>query len=105
MDSGRWLLYRYDPDRVSEGKNPLQLDMRSPKRPVSESMYQENRFKMLTKSNPEAAKHLLAEAQTDIQTRWQMYEYLAARQLVVGNGQGDGHIDRDRAPVSEGEER
>ena len=105
VDSGRWLLYRYDPDLVPQGKNPLQLDMRSPKRPVGESMYQENRFKMLTKSNPEAAKHLLAEAQTDIQTRWQMYEYLAARQLVVGNGQGDGHIDRDRAPVSEGEER
>ena len=42
-------------------------------------MYQENRFKMLTKSNEEAAQQLLKEAQADVKTRWQMYQYLAAR--------------------------
>ncbi|MEL6162589.1 MAG: pyruvate:ferredoxin (flavodoxin) oxidoreductase, partial [Cyanobacteria bacterium J06628_3] len=28
VESGRWLLYRYNPDLVKQGKNPLQLDMR-----------------------------------------------------------------------------
>jgi pyruvate-ferredoxin/flavodoxin oxidoreductase len=76
VDSGRWLLYRYDPRH--EG-NPLQLDMRSPKAPVSQTLYNENRFKMLATSQPAAAKILLQEAQEDVNARWQMYEYLAAR--------------------------
>ncbi|MDJ0728682.1 MAG: pyruvate:ferredoxin (flavodoxin) oxidoreductase [Crocosphaera sp.] len=88
VDSGRWLLYRYHPDLVGEGKNPLQLDMRSPKLPIERTMYQENRFKMLARSKPDAAKKLLKEAQADVNTRWQMYQYLAARQLEIGNGNG-----------------
>jgi pyruvate-ferredoxin/flavodoxin oxidoreductase len=30
VESGRWLLYRHNPELLKEGKNPLQLDMRSP---------------------------------------------------------------------------
>ncbi|HEY9652093.1 MAG TPA: 4Fe-4S dicluster domain-containing protein, partial [Coleofasciculaceae cyanobacterium] len=86
VESGRWLLYRYNPDLKQEGKNPLQLDMRSPKYPVEKSMYEENRFKMLTKSKPADAKRLLAEAQQDVNNRWQMYEYMAARKLETSNG-------------------
>ncbi|MDJ0715473.1 MAG: pyruvate:ferredoxin (flavodoxin) oxidoreductase [Prochloraceae cyanobacterium] len=86
VDSGRWLLYRYHPERALEGKNPLQLDMRSPRVPVEESMHAENRFKMLLRSKPEQAKHLFEEAQTDVNTRWQMYQYLAARNLEKSNG-------------------
>jgi pyruvate-ferredoxin/flavodoxin oxidoreductase len=81
VDSGRWLLYRYNPDRVQQGQNPLQLDSRTPRIPVENSMYMENRFKMLTKMKPERAKELLKEAQNDVNTRWQMYQYLAARKL------------------------
>ncbi len=79
VDSGRWLLYRYDPRRTDQGEVPLMLDSRTPKLPVEAAMYSENRFKMLTRSNPEAAKRLLKEAQTDVNARWQMYQYLAAR--------------------------
>jgi len=79
VDSGQWLLYRYNPDRIKQGENPLQLDSRTPKLPLEQYMYLENRFKMLTKSNPEVAQQLLKEAQTDVKTRWQMYQYLAAR--------------------------
>lgn len=79
VDSGRWLLYRYDPRRTEQGENPLQLDSRSPKLPIEASLYSENRFKMLTRSNPTEAKQLLKEAQVEVNTRWQMYQYLAAR--------------------------
>ncbi|QZZ23198.1 pyruvate:ferredoxin (flavodoxin) oxidoreductase [Leptothermofonsia sichuanensis E412] len=81
VDTGRWLLYRFNPDRRDRGENPLQLDSHAPKLPVERSMYLENRFKMLTKSQPEVAKQLLEEAQQDINTRWQMYQYLAARPI------------------------
>ncbi len=82
VESGRWLLYRYNPELQQAGKNPLQLDMRQPKQPVEQSMYQENRFKMLTKSKPEIAKRLLEEAQSEVDARWKMYEYLAARNVA-----------------------
>lgn len=79
VDSGRWLLYRYNPTLQIEGKNPLQLDMKAPSESVEKSMYQENRFKMLTKSKPELAKQLLAQAQSEVNARWEMYQYLANR--------------------------
>ncbi|NJM97159.1 MAG: pyruvate:ferredoxin (flavodoxin) oxidoreductase [Phormidesmis sp. RL_2_1] len=79
VDSGRWLLYRYDPRRADQGENPLLLDSRSPKLPVEAAMSRENRFKMLSRSHPAAAKTLFKEAQADVNARWQMYQYLAAR--------------------------
>ncbi|MEH2367680.1 pyruvate:ferredoxin (flavodoxin) oxidoreductase [Nostoc sp.] len=79
VESGRWLLYRHNPELLNQGKNPLQLDMRSPTQSVEHSMYQENRFKMLTKSKPDVAKHLLEQAQAEVDARWQMYQYLAKR--------------------------
>jgi pyruvate-ferredoxin/flavodoxin oxidoreductase len=79
VDSGRWLLYRYNPALQSQGKNPLQLDMKAPSESVEKSMYQENRFKMLTKSKPEVAKQLLEQAQAEVNARWEMYQYLANR--------------------------
>jgi pyruvate-ferredoxin/flavodoxin oxidoreductase len=81
VESGRWLLYRYNPDLQKVGKNPLQLDMRSPKQPIDPSMSQENRFQMLTKNKPAVAKRLLQEAQAEIDARWQLYQYLAARKF------------------------
>ncbi|BAU06815.1 ferredoxin oxidoreductase [Fischerella sp. NIES-3754] len=81
VDSGRWLLYRFNPERINQGENPLQLDSRTPKLPVEKYMYLENRFKMLTKSYPEQAKRLLQQAQEDVNHRYSMYQYLAARDL------------------------
>jgi pyruvate-ferredoxin/flavodoxin oxidoreductase len=79
VDSGRWLLYRYNPALQEQGKNPLELDMKAPSESVEKSMYQENRFKMLTKSKPEIAKQLLEQAQAEVNARWEMYQYLANR--------------------------
>ncbi|MBD2493502.1 pyruvate:ferredoxin (flavodoxin) oxidoreductase [Nostoc sp. FACHB-280] len=81
IESGRWLLYRHNPLLKEQGKNPLQLDMRPPTQSVEASMYQENRFKMLTKSKPEIAKQLLEQAQAEVDARWQMYQYLAERNI------------------------
>ncbi|MBZ0299085.1 MAG: pyruvate:ferredoxin (flavodoxin) oxidoreductase, partial [Anaerolineae bacterium] len=39
VESGQWLLYRYNPDLEKEGKNPLQLDSRPPKISVDRYMY------------------------------------------------------------------
>jgi pyruvate-ferredoxin/flavodoxin oxidoreductase len=96
VDAGQWLLYRYHPERVAHGENPLQLDSRAPKIPIEQFLYLENRFKMLTKSKPEEARRLLEEAQKDVQTRWRMYEYLSARKPDVNGGAPAGGSVNER---------
>jgi pyruvate-ferredoxin/flavodoxin oxidoreductase len=77
------LLYRYHPERGVAGENPLTLDSRTPTRKVKDFLETQTRFKMLTKSNPEAAKNLWAQAQHDAETRYHMYEYLAQRKNEI----------------------
>jgi pyruvate-ferredoxin/flavodoxin oxidoreductase len=79
VDSGQWLLYRYHPERAAKGENPLTLDSRTPTRKVADFMAMETRFKMLTKSKPEEAKRLWADAQRDATARFRLYEYMAQR--------------------------
>ncbi|MGB9075023.1 MAG: pyruvate:ferredoxin (flavodoxin) oxidoreductase [Terriglobales bacterium] len=86
VDSGQWLLYRYNPERVLAGENPLVLDSRAPTRKVQDYLLLETRFKMLTKSKPEDAKRLWAEAQHDAEVRYRFYEYMAARKSAVTPG-------------------
>jgi pyruvate-ferredoxin/flavodoxin oxidoreductase len=85
VDSGHWLLYRYDPRRVETGANPFQLDSQAARKKVAEFLLSENRFKMLTKSKPEDAKRYFERAQLDSESRWQLFSYLAARK-TDGNG-------------------
>ena len=79
VNSGQWLLYRYNPERAHTGANPLQLDSQAPRMKVAEYFNLENRFRMLTKSKPENAREYFAQAQVDLETRWNLYQYLAAR--------------------------
>ena len=77
VDSGRWLLYRYDPRRTERGEIPLQLDSPAPKRSLKEAMEQENRFRMLRYSQPERAQALVRQAQRELECRWATYRALA----------------------------
>jgi pyruvate-ferredoxin/flavodoxin oxidoreductase len=79
VDSGHWLLYRYNPARALMGENPLSLDSRTPTKKVKEFLQQQTRFQMLAKSKPEDAKRLWQQAQHDVDLRYKMYEYLAQR--------------------------
>ncbi len=81
VESGQWLLYRYNPEKAATGENPLALDSRAPSRKVQEYLLQQTRFKMLTKSKPEDAERLWKAAQEDVEKRFHMYEYLANRKL------------------------
>lgn len=78
VDSGHWPLFRYNPALADEGKNPLKLDSKAPKIKLEDYIYNETRYKMLTKSHPEIAKELLALAQEEVNKRWKYYEQLAS---------------------------
>lgn len=81
VDSGHWLLYRYNPDRRKEGKNPLILDSKKPKIPVEQFLNMENRFRMLKKSHPKLAEEFFVEIQQEVDARFATYEYLASRKF------------------------
>jgi pyruvate-ferredoxin/flavodoxin oxidoreductase len=78
VDSGHWPLFRFNPDLAKSGQNPFQLDSRAPKIPLQEYIYNETRFKMLTKIDPKAAKELLEKAQQEVKDRWTLYERMVA---------------------------
>ena len=77
--SGQWILYRYDPRRIEKGENPLVIDSKAPTMPLEQYLMLENRFKMITKSNPEEAQRLFQIAQKNVEARWKRFEYLAAQ--------------------------
>ena len=78
VESGYWPLYRYNPALENEGQNPFQLDSHDPKIKLQDYIYTEGRYRMLQRSDPEAAKSLLAQAQESVNHRWAQYKKLAA---------------------------
>jgi len=93
VQSGHYPLFRYNPELAAQGKNPLSLDSKAPSIPFEDFAYNQTRFKMLTKSRPEAAKRFLKESQADAQARWRFYENLlemyASAVAAGGNGKGE----------------
>ena len=76
--SGHWPLFRYDPRRAAEGKNPLQLDSKKPSIPFKEFAETEMRFALLARTHPDIAEELFDKAQQEVDERYHHYEQLAA---------------------------
>ena len=76
VDSGYWPLFRFDPSKSDEGKNPFQLDSKAPKIDLKDYAYNEMRYLMLAKSQPKIAKELMTQAQKEVHEQWRVYEQL-----------------------------
>lgn len=76
VESAYWPLFRFDPMRQKQGKNPFQLDSKPPKINFKDYAYNEIRYLMLSKSHPERARVLMDRAQRDVHERWRMYEQM-----------------------------
>jgi len=77
VKSGIWPLYRFNPARATEGKNPLQLDSKAPSVPFKDFAYNEVRFNTLLRSDENRAELLMKSAQKSINDRWSLYEQMA----------------------------
>ena len=71
VQTGYWPLYRYDPRRIEQGKNPFQLDSKKVTKDVYEFLEGENRFSILKRNHPETAAKLNAELKTELERRHQ----------------------------------
>ncbi len=77
--SGYWPLFRYDPTMRQRNMNPFRLDSPRPRIPLEEYRNNEVRFKALFRTNPDAAKRMLEQAQSVVHERYRLYEDLASR--------------------------
>jgi len=77
VDSGYWPLYRYDPRRAAEGKNPFQLDSKEPSLNYQQFLEGEVRYASLHKTFPQNAETLFAQAEQEARARYESYKKLA----------------------------
>jgi len=77
--SGYWPLIRYDPVLRDAGRNPFLLDSARPRIPLTAYTGRELRYRILARTDPEAAERLLGLAQQQVSQRWATYEEMAAR--------------------------
>jgi len=78
VECGYWHLYRYDPRRIAEGKNPFQLDSPAPDTDkLMDFLMGENRFASLKNNFPERADALYQKEIADVKARYQKYRKMA----------------------------
>ena len=78
VECGYWHLYRYDPRRIAEGKNPFQLDSKEPDTDkLMDFLMGENRFASLKNNFPEKADALYAKEIADVKARYAKYKRMA----------------------------
>ena len=76
-ECGYWPLWRYVPELKAEGKNPFILTSKEPNGKLLDFMMGETRFASLTRTFPETAKVLFAEAEEFCAQRYAKYKHLA----------------------------
>jgi pyruvate-ferredoxin/flavodoxin oxidoreductase len=81
VESGHWPLYRYNPMLALEGKNPLQMDSKDPSISIADYVYKENRYKILQRSNPDASKKFIEQAQKDANAKVKMLKHMATMEM------------------------
>lgn len=77
--SGYWPLFRYNPELLKEGRNPLILDSAAPSITFEKYAGMQNRFRVLLQNQPEEAQKLFELAQQDIVKRWNLYNRMASK--------------------------
>ncbi len=76
--SGYWPLFRYNPAMRDVGENPFRLDSPRPTIPLEDYVYNELRYKALTRTRAAEAKELLRQAQAGVDEKYKSYEELAS---------------------------
>ncbi len=82
VDSGQWLLYRNDPNRIQSAKQPFQLDSELPKISIEEYLSLEKRFDTILESP--FSNSQIAQFQENVDAR---FEYFLEKSLKPPHSQ------------------
>ncbi len=77
VDTGYWLLYRYNPLNKLEGKNPLMLDSKEPTVSLDDFLDNEKRYSALKAINAEKSKEYHIALQQFLKERYEYYKKLS----------------------------
>ncbi len=77
VDSGYWMLYRYNPDLKKEDKNPFILDSKEPTVPLKEFLEGEKRYTSLRQTFPENVDGYWNDFVEVVRKRYEMYKRMA----------------------------
>jgi len=80
VTSGYWPLIRFNPERRKAGERPFVLDSPRPRIDLKEYAYNEARYKVLLRTNPQEAEHLMNVAQELVNLRWETYEHMSQQE-------------------------
>ena len=72
VEAGYWNMFRYDPRRAAEGKNPLTIDSKAPTASYNDFIMGEVRYNSLTRKFPERAKVLFEKAAEEAKARYEL---------------------------------
>jgi len=78
VSTGHWPLYRYDPRREQEGKNPLSLDSQKPSVSYREFIQNEPRFRGLVKNMDSDSGKTVAFYDKELRKHYAIFEHMAA---------------------------
>ncbi len=77
--SGYWPLIRYNPMLRQTDQNPFVLDSPRPRKQLKDYAYNELRYKMLQRTQPEKADKMMQLAQQVVNQKWEIYERMATQ--------------------------
>ena len=77
VDTGYWMLYRYNPALRAEGKNPFQLDSKEPTVDVKDFLEGERRYTSLRLTFPDKVDGYWNELTEVIRRRYNFYKHLS----------------------------
>jgi len=77
VDTGYWLLYRYNPLLKEQGKNPLILDSKEPAGNLDEFLDNEKRYSSLKAINAQKFIEYHQELRTFLKERYEYYKKLS----------------------------
>ncbi len=85
VNSAHFPLYRYNPELLKQGKNPLTLDSKAPTMKFSEHAMKENRFRVLKQMNAGEADRLMGIADQKVLAKYDLLQKLAAMPPCTGD--------------------
>ncbi|MGM9625576.1 MAG: thiamine pyrophosphate-dependent enzyme, partial [Eubacteriales bacterium] len=71
VEAGYWQMFRYNPARKAEGKNPFTLDSKEPTGNYIDFIKSETRYARLAQSFPERAEKLFAKAEATAKAKYE----------------------------------
>ncbi|MEA3354133.1 MAG: pyruvate:ferredoxin (flavodoxin) oxidoreductase [Campylobacterota bacterium] len=84
VESGLWPIFRFNPELLNKGENPLILDYKKPKIDVKDFMYKETRFKMVEKMDKKSANKFLETARYTADNLYKRYTNLQKQYETKG---------------------